>query len=310
MTKSRFRKEVEERTLDLAWSLWAEVGVSGWARNHRNSAVDIEALIIFTSAIGHRDPRLRDEAADWCLLNEKLIARSRLRNLIRIQRELLGEEWRGYADELAQMTGMKWPRVLKDSSRPQPSARSSAPELRRPALIQLRFRAVFGTTARAELVKVFAANPGASFSAADLAREVSYGKRNVAHALDGFRSAGLLTTIPVRNQLKYRPTAIAPLISRLGEAPTYFPRWPELFRIAAYVLLNLEKLDGMTEPARSVEATKVMSWIEDDARAAHVPTPMMQFDDRTPWWKFQEWTTSFLEALANEERSLFDFSVA
>jgi hypothetical protein len=308
MTKSTFKADVEDRVLDLVWSLWAEAGVSGWERRHRDSALDIEALLVFSTFISTRDPRLRSEVADWCLLNEKLISRSRLRNLIRVQRDFLadGQE---FDQELVEMTRPTWPKSLRESKIPL-SGKAEHPELGRPALIQARYRAVFGATARAELIKVFAANPGAAFTAADLAHEVSYGKRNVAEALDGFRSAGLLSAIPVRNHLKYRPTVISSVIERLGEVPTVFPRWPELLRIAAVVLLNIEKLDELNEPAKSVEATKVMAWIEDEAKAAQVPTPVMQFDERTPWMKFQEWTLQFLEALSSEERSLSDLSVA
>lgn len=308
MTKSRFRAEVEERTLDLVWSLWAEVGVSGWERRHRNSAIDIEALLVFSSFLSTLDPRLRSEVADWCVLNERVISRSRLRNLIRLQRDSLAES-KEVDRELAEMTKASWPRSLKESEHPL-SGKAEHPELRRPALIQARYRAVFGTTARAELVRVFAANPGATFTAADLAREVSYGKRNVAEALDSFRSAGLISAIPVRNHLKYRPTAITSVIAKLGEVPTYFPRWPELLRIAASLLLNLERLDELQEPSKSVEATKVIAWIEDDAKAAQVATPVMQFDENTPWWKFREWALQFFEALSSEERSVFDLSVA
>jgi hypothetical protein len=83
---SSFSKQLQEHALDLVWSLWAELGVSGWTRRHVSHAIDPEPLILFTAFLGDADPRLRDEATDWCIAYGRYVSAARLRNL------LIGEE--------------------------------------------------------------------------------------------------------------------------------------------------------------------------------------------------------------------------
>ena len=81
--RNREDVDIGEAVIQFCWSVWAELGVSGWGRAHQGWAIDVEPLIIFTAAIGERDPRLRDEATDWCVRNWRLVSRVRLRNILR-----------------------------------------------------------------------------------------------------------------------------------------------------------------------------------------------------------------------------------
>src|SRR5688572_8033250 len=149
MMPSSLSDDLHAKALDVTWGLWTEIGVSTWERTLRNSAVDLEALILFTVLVGRFDPRLRDEVYDWCLLNERFIAHSRLRNLIRVHKELGHDGTEGYFEELQELTYTNWPRQLKEIPGFTPSGKSEPPDLSRPSAVQLRYRAVFGTTARA-----------------------------------------------------------------------------------------------------------------------------------------------------------------
>ena len=66
--------------LDLAWSLWTELGVSGQRRRHSEVGVDLEPLIVATAYLSRFDARLRDESLDWCVLNVSYVSSDRLRN--------------------------------------------------------------------------------------------------------------------------------------------------------------------------------------------------------------------------------------
>ena len=55
---TRLNDEVAGLALDLAWSLWAELGVDGRLRRHDWQAIDLEPLIIFTAYIASFDSRL------------------------------------------------------------------------------------------------------------------------------------------------------------------------------------------------------------------------------------------------------------
>ena len=61
-------KQLDKNLLNLAWSLWTELGVAGIKQNHQDVfLILIEELVIFTSVLTEIDPRLRDESLDWCL---------------------------------------------------------------------------------------------------------------------------------------------------------------------------------------------------------------------------------------------------
>jgi len=59
------RATLVEQLLDLAWSHWAALGVAG-AVPAADVPVDLEALLVLTADLAPEDPRLRDEALDWC----------------------------------------------------------------------------------------------------------------------------------------------------------------------------------------------------------------------------------------------------
>ena len=74
---------IREHVLDLAWSLWAELGVSSWTRRHEHWVIDPEPLIVFTAHMSDSDRRLRNEAIDWCIGYGRYVSVSRQRNLLK-----------------------------------------------------------------------------------------------------------------------------------------------------------------------------------------------------------------------------------
>ena len=74
-----------DQAVALAWGAWTELGVSGWTATHRDWAVDPEPLVLFTGRLGDTDPRLRDEATDWCVQHWRYVSKTRLKNLQRRQ---------------------------------------------------------------------------------------------------------------------------------------------------------------------------------------------------------------------------------
>ena len=70
--------QIDENLAHLAWSLWTELGVAGLERKHQIFSIAPEELIILTSALSEFDPRLRDEALDWCIHYHRFISSIRL----------------------------------------------------------------------------------------------------------------------------------------------------------------------------------------------------------------------------------------
>lgn len=82
------RASLVEQLLDLAWSHWAALGVAGSVQA-AEVPVDLEALLLLTAELAAEDPRLRDEALDWCSRFHGFASKPRLKQLLREMTYLL-----------------------------------------------------------------------------------------------------------------------------------------------------------------------------------------------------------------------------
>lgn len=255
-------QEVDRLALELAWSLWAELGVDGLVRRHDWQAIDLEPLIIFTAHLGEADNRLRASTIDWCITNARFVSAFRLRNL---------------ADEASPRTGIAFGRfaatVRAHSKAPWPGEGDpltlfhpehiGTPDLRRPSLIQLRLRALVGVSARAEVLKLMLADPDRMQAASSLAEEAAYGKGSVAQALDMLTLAGIVQVQPDANRLLYRLARPAELAQALLWLPSVFPDWWPIFKIVEALADYAHTAAGPSSP-RTVAAQRLLDRIDPD----------------------------------------------
>ncbi len=288
---------LEEAALDLAWSLWAELGVSGWQRRHRSHAIDPEHLILFTAFIGDADPRLRDESTDWCITYGRSVSTARLKNLLAREMPAARLSFGATAATVNAASGLRWPGAT-EPRRFQRTNRSRVADFGRPSLVVLRLRALFGVGARAEIVRAFVADPAARLTASDLASDAGYTKRNIAESLDALRMAGLLEVAPRRNQLVYRLAAAKWLATLPGDMPLCFPAWRSVFRIIARTLETARRATTVGPGARAVEAADALHDLEADLSAVGPVPPNMGLSP-DPWSDFEQWALAFATTWAS-----------
>lgn len=292
-----FSQQLEEAALDLAWSLWAELGVSGWQRSHTSHAIDPELLILFTAFLGDADPRLRDESTDWCITYGRYISTARLKNLLARETPAIQSSFGETAATINAASGLRWPGATEP--RPfQRTRRSAVVDFRRPSLVALRLRALLGVGARAEIVRAFVADPSARLTAADLASDAGYTKRNIAEALEALRMAGLLEAVRLRNLLVYRLTAAEWLMSLPGSMPSRFPTWRAIFRILERALEAARRAETLGPRVKTVEAADVFHELEADLRLVGVPPPADK-RGRDPWTEFEQRALELSKAWAS-----------
>lgn len=290
---------IADLSLELAWSLWGELGVRGVVQGrHDPWSIDPEPLIAFTASVGDRDPRLRDESIDWCIQYERYVSRARLRGILRRSDATARTEFGAYAATLSQHTGRSWPEASQP--RPyQPSGRSSLTPLTRPALIRLRLRALFGVGARAEILHAFIARPSAHATAAELARLTGYTKRNVTDELDRLELAGLLRVAAPSNQFLYRLHDRHALLSFVGEQPDVFPNWEPLFRVVSALLNRLSAIETAPATVQAIELEKFVAEIEPDLRDARIRPPSPERERAGSPEALQSWAVHFMRELAS-----------
>jgi hypothetical protein len=248
MPTSRERRAaggVSQQIRDLCWGAWVELGVSGWGRTHQNWAIDPEPLIIFTASVGHADPRLRDEATDWCIRNWRYVSGTRLRNILRLQPD--DEAWGVFSATVNARAGVHWPAATNEHRAYRVTSRSTVRPLSEPSLVFLRMRAMFGVGARTEILRFFLLNPGSRVTAAALAEATNHAKRNIAEACDLLVQADVLSQRTVGNRFYFSLLNARAITTFVGATPSIAPDWNALLRVVGTI-------DTLSDRAREVSA--------------------------------------------------------
>lgn len=272
MATSRRRRPAAtfaDQSLALAWGAWTELGVSGWTSTHADWAVDPEPLILFTAWLGDADPRLRDEATDWCVQNWRHISKARLKNLLREQPDDVAAAFGEFAGTVGAHAGMTWP----GATRPRPYAvtgRSTLPHFGRPSLVWLRLRAMFGVGARAEILRCFLSHGGGAVSVAALAVATGYTKRNVGQECETLHRAGVLSVRAQGNRFYYSLARRAELKAFIGEMPAVLPDWTAILNITREVVALERRSNDAGQTTLPVHARKTLRLITDDLDELHI----------------------------------------
>src|SRR5262245_24029797 len=135
--------KLDKHLVDLAWSLWTELGVAGVVRNHQEFLIVPEELVVLTAAIQQVDPRLRDEALDWCSRYHHFISISRLKTIVKLLGPYVAKPFSLFSATLNSISQAHWPLLTTVSALScTPSEKSLLPRLEAQALLQLRVRAL------------------------------------------------------------------------------------------------------------------------------------------------------------------------
>jgi hypothetical protein len=289
---TRLSHEIDGLALDLAWSLWAELGVDGIRRRHDWQAIDLEPLIIFTAYIGNHDSRLRANSIDWCIANARFASAIRLRNLAQQASEVTREAFGRYAATVKAHARVPWP-SHGDPLALWTSEHINEPDLRRPSLIQLRLRALVGVSARAEILKLMLADPERGHAASSLADAAAYGKGSVAQSLDMLTMAGVLYVQPTANRLVYRLAHPGELVSALQWLPAVFPDWWPAFRVAE-AIAEFARMPSTTPIASATAVQKTVERIEPDLKRMGIAQQLPSPTGPASVTEFEHWALTFL----------------
>lgn len=274
MATSRPRRgaSLADLALSLASGAWTELGVSGWSSTHRDWAIDPEPLILFTAWLGDADPRLRDEATDWCVQNWRHTSKARLKNLLSSQPHDVQRGFGEFAGTVNEHAGTGWP----GATAPRPFAvtgRSTRPALDRPALAWLRLRAMFGVGARAEILRCFLSHDDGWMSVAGLAVATAYTKRNVAEECDGLKRAGVLLVRARGNRFYYALARRHELEAFVGALPRVRPNWVAMLNVTRE-LMTLERMAaGTSTETLPVHAANTLRRIGSELDDLQIPRP-------------------------------------
>jgi hypothetical protein len=290
-------RHLTEAAVHLAWSHWTGLGVAG-AANAPDTAVDPESLILFTAGLGDIDPRLRDEATDWCVrFADRFVSVSRLRRLLRAFDTTTRDRFGEFAATVNRYGATKWP--TRSASRTfTPSMKSTLTALDTPATSFLRLRCAFGTNARAEILLALMTRWNATdWIHTAVFAGLGYSKRNVAVILDDLAMAGLLATRRAgKTSRVYRLADAGALRKLLKPVPERNPSWHARLPILIALVHLGVRIDGKKPVVQSVEARRLFDHHADAAGAISdlEPAPPDATPVDTYWERLAEWATERL----------------
>lgn len=295
------RGPAEDHLVSLAWSLWAELGVSGWSRQHSDFAIDPEALVVLTAWLHDLDPRLRDEATDWCVRYGQFISGARLKNVLVHAGHGSTPWWNEFAATVNANSRWKWPswdaQTVPRKFEPSNKSRIDA-GFTRPALLFLRVRAFVGLGARAEVIRLFASQLNERLAVAEIAGRIGYSKRNTAEALDGLELAGLLSPFRVRNRLEYTVADPDRLLALVGPRPRWVPSWVPMVRAVIRIAEFLRRAEDLPESVASVESVTLVRELGEDFAEWGVSPPQIVMVEEPAHQRFFRWSSEVLSGLA------------
>ena len=291
-------QRLDDGLIDLAWSLWTELGVAGTFRKHENCLISLEELVILTAVIADSDPRLREEALDWCSRYHHFVSISRLKTLVKKIGDPILEPFSIFASTLNTITQSNWP-IFSDVIPLKfiPSGKSILPTLNAPALLQLRLRAFFGVGARADLFTYFLTENKSDFTASD-AVDIGYSKRGLAELLDNLVQSGFLVSTIIRNQRKYELVKNTQLKRVVGEPPESAPPWHQILEILILLRKDLHQSKENSVTTNVVIVRNDLERMKNLLVSVHLSPPPLESDPYQYWELFSKWLLDYVKAIA------------
>jgi len=289
-------EDIRDGVVELAWSLWTELGVPGVSRHLAHTVIDPEPLLIATPTLAAADPRLLEQVFGWCTAHAQRISNSRLKGLLAESTEQVVARFSRFSVALRDH-GVKWPVVGRPDPYPLPAGPASPLlPMERPSLLRFRLRALCGVGARADVLCELLTLPGVWRSAADLAR-LGYTKRNVARVLSELGTAGIVVSRKEGNALRYllrRPRTMNQLVEGGGLAA---PSWRPLLGIV------LELVDLLTHEVngsavRRVEANKLRERLVQPCHVLGFRTPPVTRGVPEAWDELLRWGSVLIREIA------------
>ena len=288
-----FGDDITSLALDLARSLWAELGVGGSQCRHDWQALDLEALIIFTASLARPEDPFVARTINWCVRNASLISQPRLRNLARRFTPPTRKALDGY------MRAVKRPTqgAAEEDRLGVRLAPTDAPDLKRPALIQLRLRSLAGVCARAEVLKLMLANAGEPRTTASLTQDAGYDKTGVESALESLTAAGITRLEPAGNGFLYSLTRPAEVAMAVNGLPIAFPDWLAVFIVIEAIRAYAAKRS--TDQSRRVAAAKdLVNDVQSQFALLGVTAQVPAIKSEPSIGLFEHWCRSFVSEQA------------
>ncbi|OPL19156.1 MAG: hypothetical protein AVO35_11940 [Candidatus Aegiribacteria sp. MLS_C] len=282
------RLRLLNRMLDLVWSQWTTLGISGNARPVEKWVLDPEALVLFTCTVGRYEPRIFDSMLEWLSFNQRLLNIQRLKTINR-RGDFKGKQLLAAIAHLLMKPASrsKWERLseeifsdsarseqlfkLKDGS-PQPQLGDSDDAFekagyirrkfrRREAVVQfnpdlsanliLKLRALLGLNSRCELITYLLTHKEANPT--EIASVTGYSSKTIYNAIsDMYMSGKLIKRVSGKESLySFGDDSWEKFLCPAGRTADWMD-WPKALRALESIWMALNNPSLENEPISTI----------------------------------------------------------
>ena len=281
----------------------SELGVAGLERKHQAFSIAPEELIILTSALSEFDPRLRDEALDWCSHYHRFISPIRLQILAKNYSEFISKPFSNFSATLNSIADIRTKWVVLTPASPlkfRPSGKSILRGFETLSMIHFRLRSFLGVGARADVLAFILNETRGDFAASDLV-EIGYSKSNLAKILHDLAATGILSESMVRNQLRYSFVRRDQLIKLLGGIPRKMVHWHRVLAVLLPIRACLQNVEDTPVGVRVIDMRNLLNKLTSQLMQLKLTPPPLQKDFEAYWNNVTKWILDFSESLATGE---------
>lgn len=300
---STFSRNRDDRIEDLLWSLWAELGVPGWERKHRDWCIDPEALLLLTACCVDLSGRLKEEALSWTIQHSRLLSAGRFKNLLKgshfLNPAIQERPAQEFLATIRSHTHLRLPSEIPGQTFHRLKDPPPLP-LERPALLGLRLRSIFGVGARSEVLRLFLLHPDTRFSSSHLLEEgAGFTKRAVQNMLDELTEGKVLSRKKRGNTWIYRLEKGESLRSLVAFERIRHRAWIPVFD----GIVGLRGIQWKEHPSKSTEVLKRRAQarkLDLSLQGANLrPIPHEVLGDAF-WRAFYDWADDLLREVTQE----------
>ena len=237
LSLKEFRNQITENLTYILWKQWAALGIATHIPEEKKRIIDLEPLLIATFILKEEDKRLFSYSLEWLLKNHKWVNLSRLKRLEKILISLEKKENTNYISELIKdIKNGKVPGKIKNSLNLLDNRGIiSDIKIRKPALLQLMLRGLFGINARVEItIYLLSGKWGSSLG---IAEEIFYDQKIVYRILENWRKTGIVEKIRGKDYYMARIREWERLLN-IGWLPAYL-NWGRFFEVSLKIHQHL-----------------------------------------------------------------------
>jgi hypothetical protein len=240
---AKFKESLQENFLELLWRQWRTLGVAAHGPE-TTKLMDLEALILATAMAAEQDRRLWAAVIQWLVCFREWVSQARLKRMAvpllkpdeLLKRPLIKKEiW----EEICLLLAPGSSTDGATNRNPRADRTITPPRLKKPPLLQLLLRGIFGVNARAELILYLLVKGEGNSN--QIAREIHYDQKNIYLILERWAESGFVSR---ENRGKQNLYALKPGNDFLlnAKVPHAFWRWEPFFRLFGrlFVAVNSE----------------------------------------------------------------------